>query len=148
MTTRFARSGQQLRINNRSGEKIAGDIRKFEDLGVGYVVVDFARHSQNLEDMLGHLEDMTTEVWPQRVAPESCRGLPGETGDRIKSPPAPSAAHVAADLGHEPLYAGNVAEGLGGFQVVLQVVEGLLVISQLVMDDSPVAQFVPGLGLD
>jgi probable F420-dependent oxidoreductase len=57
-------SSQERPLFVGSGEQVGGDIRKFQDLGVGYMVVDFARHSQNLEDMLGHLEDMTTEVWP------------------------------------------------------------------------------------
>lgn len=47
-----------------SGAQIGGDIRQFEELGVNYLVVDFARLSQNVEDMLGHLEDMAGEVWP------------------------------------------------------------------------------------
>ena len=47
-----------------SSEQIAGDIRQYQDMGVGYLVLDIARLSGdgNLEETLGHLEDFTTQV--------------------------------------------------------------------------------------
>ena len=47
-----------------NGDQIGADIRQVQELGVAYLIVDFARLSQNVEEMLGHLEDMATEVWP------------------------------------------------------------------------------------
>ena len=39
-------------------------------LGVGYLVVDFARMSRTLEEMLQHMEAMATQVWPRVEAGE------------------------------------------------------------------------------
>src|SRR5437870_5246495 len=44
--------------------EIALDIRQYEALGVGYLVVDFARMSRTLEEMLQHMEAMASQVWP------------------------------------------------------------------------------------
>ena len=44
--------------------EIALDIRQYEALGVGYLVMDFARMSRTLEEMLQHMEAMATQVWP------------------------------------------------------------------------------------
>ena len=44
--------------------EIALDIRQYEALGVGYLVMDFARRSRTLEEMLQHMEAMATQVWP------------------------------------------------------------------------------------
>jgi len=50
--------------------EIALDIRQYEALGVGYLVVDFARMSRTLEEMLQHMEAMATQVWPRVEAGE------------------------------------------------------------------------------
>jgi probable F420-dependent oxidoreductase len=45
--------------------EIAADIRRFEAMGVGSLVLDLARLSRNLDDMLQHMEALATQVWPQ-----------------------------------------------------------------------------------
>ena len=50
--------------------EIALDIRQYEALGVGYLVVDFARMTHTLEEMLQHMEAMATQVWPRVEARE------------------------------------------------------------------------------
>ena len=51
--------------------EIALDIRQYEALGVGYLVMDFARMSRTLEEMLQHMEAMATQVWPRVEAGEA-----------------------------------------------------------------------------
>jgi probable F420-dependent oxidoreductase len=46
-------------------DEIAADIRRYEALGVGSLVLDFARLSRNLDEMLQHLEALATQVWPR-----------------------------------------------------------------------------------
>jgi probable F420-dependent oxidoreductase len=46
-------------------DEIAADIRRYETMGVGWLVLDFARLSRNLDDMLQHMEALATQVWPQ-----------------------------------------------------------------------------------
>ena len=48
-----------------SADQIASDIRRYEETGVGYMVMDFGRNNQNLEDVLGSMEDMANKVWPK-----------------------------------------------------------------------------------
>jgi probable F420-dependent oxidoreductase len=50
--------------------EIALDIRQYEGLGVGYLVLDLARMSRTLEEMLQHMEAMATQVWPRVEAGE------------------------------------------------------------------------------
>jgi probable F420-dependent oxidoreductase len=45
--------------------EIAADIRRFEVMGVGSLVLDLVRLSRNLDDMLQHMEALATQVWPQ-----------------------------------------------------------------------------------
>jgi probable F420-dependent oxidoreductase len=44
--------------------EIAADIRRFEAMGVGSLVLDLARLSRNPDDMLQHMEALATQVWP------------------------------------------------------------------------------------
>jgi probable F420-dependent oxidoreductase len=48
-----------------SADDIAADIRQYEALGVQHLIVDFARLSQTLDEMLRHMEVMATQVWPR-----------------------------------------------------------------------------------
>jgi len=50
--------------------EVALDIRQYEALGVGYLVLDFARMSRTLEEMLQHMEAMAIQVWPRVEAGE------------------------------------------------------------------------------
>lgn len=45
-------------------EQMALDIRQYQDMGVGSLVLDFLRQTEDLEVMLGRMERFATEVWP------------------------------------------------------------------------------------
>jgi probable F420-dependent oxidoreductase len=46
-------------------DDIAADIRRYEAMGVGYLVLDFVRESRSLEEMLQHMEALANQVWPR-----------------------------------------------------------------------------------
>ena len=50
-----------------SADEIASDIRRYEEMGVGHLVVDFfrARGNMGLEEGLQSMEDMASQVWPR-----------------------------------------------------------------------------------
>jgi probable F420-dependent oxidoreductase len=48
-----------------NADEIAADIRRYEALGVGSLVLDLARLSRNLGDMLQHMEALAVQVWRQ-----------------------------------------------------------------------------------
>jgi probable F420-dependent oxidoreductase len=48
-----------------NADEIAADIRRYEAMGVGSLVLDLARLSRNLDDMLQHMEALATQVWRQ-----------------------------------------------------------------------------------
>jgi probable F420-dependent oxidoreductase len=48
-----------------NADEIAADIRRFEAMGVGSLVLDLVRLSRNLDDMLRHMEALATQVWPR-----------------------------------------------------------------------------------
>jgi probable F420-dependent oxidoreductase len=48
-----------------NADDIAADIRRYDAMGVGYLVLDFVRLSRNLDEMLQHMEALATRVWPQ-----------------------------------------------------------------------------------
>jgi probable F420-dependent oxidoreductase len=48
-----------------TADEVAADIRRYETLGVGSLVLDFARLSRNLDEVLGHMEALATQVWPR-----------------------------------------------------------------------------------
>jgi probable F420-dependent oxidoreductase len=48
-----------------TADEIAADIRRYAALGVSSLVLDLARLSRNLDEMLQHMEALATQVWPQ-----------------------------------------------------------------------------------
>jgi len=48
-----------------TADEIAADIRRYEAMGVGSLVLDFARLSRHLDEVLQHMEALATRVWPQ-----------------------------------------------------------------------------------
>ncbi|MCI0829617.1 MAG: TIGR03619 family F420-dependent LLM class oxidoreductase [Chloroflexi bacterium] len=46
-------------------EQIAGDIRRYQDMGVSTMIWDFLRQTEDLDRMLGLMEDFATKVWPK-----------------------------------------------------------------------------------
>jgi len=48
-----------------NGEQIAGDIRQFQELGVGSLVIDFIRDTEDLDVVFGRMERFADQVWPK-----------------------------------------------------------------------------------
>ena len=46
-------------------DQIAGDIRRYQDMGVTSMVWDFLRQTEDLDSMLDLMEDFSTKVWPK-----------------------------------------------------------------------------------
>jgi probable F420-dependent oxidoreductase len=46
-------------------DQIARDIRQYQDMGVTSMVWDFLRQTDDLDSMLGLMEDFSTQVWPK-----------------------------------------------------------------------------------
>ncbi len=47
-----------------NAEQMASDIRAYQDMGVGSLVLDFLRQTEELDVMLGRMERFAREVWP------------------------------------------------------------------------------------
>lgn len=62
-TTATSPGTRRLFVGN--ADEIAADIRQYATIGVQYLVLDFARSSRSLDEMLGHMEAMATQVWPR-----------------------------------------------------------------------------------
>ena len=46
-------------------DQIAGDIRQYQEMGVTSMIWDFLRQTDDLDSMLGLMEDFSTQVWPK-----------------------------------------------------------------------------------
>ena len=46
-------------------DQIAGDIRQYQDMGVTSMIWDFLRQTDDLDTMLGLMEDFSKLVWPK-----------------------------------------------------------------------------------
>ena len=46
-------------------DQIAGDIRQYQDMGVTSMIWDFLRQTDDLDSMLGLMEDFAQQVWPK-----------------------------------------------------------------------------------
>ena len=46
-------------------DQIAGDIRRYQDMGVTTMIWDFLRQTDDLDQMLGLMEDFSNQVWPR-----------------------------------------------------------------------------------
>jgi alkanesulfonate monooxygenase SsuD/methylene tetrahydromethanopterin reductase-like flavin-dependent oxidoreductase (luciferase family) len=62
-TTSSPAGGRRPFVGN--ADEIAADIRRYEAMGVGSLVLDLARLSRSLDDMLQHMEALATQVWPR-----------------------------------------------------------------------------------
>ena len=60
-----AASGADRDLFTGTADQVAADIRQYEEMGVGYLVVDFARMSSNLDGMLRNMEDTANRVLPR-----------------------------------------------------------------------------------
>ena len=47
-----------------NAEQMASDIRAYQEMGVGSLVLDFLRQTEDLDVMLGRMERFAKEVWP------------------------------------------------------------------------------------
>ncbi len=48
-----------------NAEQIAGDIRQFQELGVGSLVIDFIRQTEDLDIVFERMERFADQVWPK-----------------------------------------------------------------------------------
>lgn len=46
-------------------DQIAGDIRRYQDMGVTTMIWDFLRQTGDMDQMLGNMEDFSKRVWPK-----------------------------------------------------------------------------------
>jgi len=46
-------------------DQIASDIRRYQDMGVTTMIWDFLRQTDDLDQMLGLMEDFSNQVWPR-----------------------------------------------------------------------------------
>ena len=46
-------------------DQIAGDIRRYQEMGVTSMIWDFLRQTDDLDSMLGLMEDFAKQVWPK-----------------------------------------------------------------------------------
>jgi alkanesulfonate monooxygenase SsuD/methylene tetrahydromethanopterin reductase-like flavin-dependent oxidoreductase (luciferase family) len=46
-------------------DQMAADIRQYEEMGVGSMALDFIRQTEDLDEVLGRMEDFATQVWPK-----------------------------------------------------------------------------------
>jgi len=44
-------------------DQIAGDIRQYQDMGVGSLVLDFLRQTEDLDEVLGRMEQFSDKVF-------------------------------------------------------------------------------------
>ena len=47
-----------------NAEQIASDIRQYQDMGVSWLVLDFQRRTEDLDEILARMERFADEVWP------------------------------------------------------------------------------------
>jgi hypothetical protein len=55
---------EERRLFTGRAEEIAGDIRRYEEMGVSHMTVDFIRLSNSLDDIRRQMESLATQVWP------------------------------------------------------------------------------------
>ena len=48
-----------------NADQIAGDIRQYQDMGVGSLVLDFLRQTEDLDEILGRMEEFADQVFPK-----------------------------------------------------------------------------------
>ena len=48
-----------------NADQIAGDIRRYQDMGVTTMIWDFLRQTVDMDQMLGLMEDFSRQVWPK-----------------------------------------------------------------------------------
>ena len=61
--TEEAAGDDRLPFVGNAGQ-MASDIRAYEEMGVGSLVLDFLRQTEDLDVMLGRMERFASEVWP------------------------------------------------------------------------------------
>ena len=44
-------------------DQVAGDIRAYQEMGVGSMVLDFLRQTEDLDVMLGRMERFADQIW-------------------------------------------------------------------------------------
>ena len=57
-------TGEERLPFSGNAQQIASDVREYEGIGVGHLVVYLVRVSRNLDDMQRNMENFATKVWP------------------------------------------------------------------------------------
>lgn len=57
-------TGEERLPFSGNAQQIASDVREYEGIGVGHLVVDLVRVSRDLDDMQRNMENFATKVWP------------------------------------------------------------------------------------
>ena len=55
---------EERKLFTGHAEEIAGDIRRYEEMGVSHMTVDFIRLSKSIDDICRQMESLATKVWP------------------------------------------------------------------------------------
>jgi hypothetical protein len=55
---------EERKLFTGHAEEIAGDIRRYEEMGVSHMTVDFIRLSKSIDDIRRQMESLATKVWP------------------------------------------------------------------------------------
>ncbi len=55
---------EERKLFTGHAEEIAGDIRRYEEMGVSHMTVDFIRRSKSIDDIRRQMESLATKVWP------------------------------------------------------------------------------------
>ena len=63
LTSRSAGAGRLPFVGD--ADQIAGDIRRYQDMGVTTMIWDFLRQTGDMDQMLGLMEDFSKQVWPK-----------------------------------------------------------------------------------
>ena len=58
-------TSEERRLFTGSADEIAGDIRRYEEMGVSHLTLDMVRISPDLDHMLENMEQLATQVWPK-----------------------------------------------------------------------------------
>ena len=48
-----------------NADQMASDIRQYQQMGVGSLILDFVRQTEDLSEVLERMEEFATQVWPK-----------------------------------------------------------------------------------
>ena len=48
-----------------NADQMASDIRQYQQMGVGSLILDFIRQTEDMKEVLERIEEFATQVWPK-----------------------------------------------------------------------------------